>query len=496
MDNFKYKFKKILKTSLVMLLIIPICLIFTACDNKLSAYDIAVKNGFNGTEIEWLNSLKSKSNYEIAVENGFEGTEAEWLASLKGKSAYELAVENGFKGTEAEWLASLQGQNGENGKNSERVDTYELYETAKTKGEIPSENYTYLDFLKDYFSTTSDYTSATANKNLMSVVSVYSYTSSTALSSSNAGSGVIYSLDDHGNAYIITNYHVAYQNSSNMYPFYKLYLYSQDNPIPAKFVGASRKYDLAVLKVESNELLLSSNAQAVTMRDYDPLLSENIYAIGDTSKSGITLTKGNISVESETIKMTIGGVSAYYREVRHDAYIFHGNSGGGLFDTNGYLIGITNGGVENTLINYAIPISNVKPLVENIIENYEKDGSTKATIYLTGIENNMIAESTLTIYDSDTGRVVTKEVVCIDAIEQGSLFELDGKLQVRDKIISITYNGTLYENIKTYTLKTLLLSSRAGDVITISAERRNEDETVTPINSTITLTEIFADKLA
>lgn len=52
-----------------------------------------------------------ESAYEIAVRNGFTGTEQEWLESLKekGKSAYEIAVENGFKGTEQEWLESLRG---------------------------------------------------------------------------------------------------------------------------------------------------------------------------------------------------------------------------------------------------------------------------------------------------------------------------------------------------------------------------------------------------
>lgn len=52
------------------------------------------------------------SAYEIALKNGFEGTEEEWLASLigsNGLSAYEIAVKHGFKGTEKEWLESLQG---------------------------------------------------------------------------------------------------------------------------------------------------------------------------------------------------------------------------------------------------------------------------------------------------------------------------------------------------------------------------------------------------
>ena len=55
------------------------------------------------------------SAYEVAVENGFEGTEEEWLLSLQGKSAYEIAVELGYEGTEEQWIASLKGEDGEPG---------------------------------------------------------------------------------------------------------------------------------------------------------------------------------------------------------------------------------------------------------------------------------------------------------------------------------------------------------------------------------------------
>jgi len=64
------------------------------------------------------------SVYEIAVENGFEGTEEEWLEGLvgptgatgpDGKSAYEIAVENGYEGTEEEWLEGLIGPTGPGG---------------------------------------------------------------------------------------------------------------------------------------------------------------------------------------------------------------------------------------------------------------------------------------------------------------------------------------------------------------------------------------------
>ena len=73
-----------------------------------------------------LKELHGYSAYEIAVIHGFEGTEEEWLESLKGEdgqqgiqgipgddgkdglSAYEVAVKYGFEGTEKEWLESLK----------------------------------------------------------------------------------------------------------------------------------------------------------------------------------------------------------------------------------------------------------------------------------------------------------------------------------------------------------------------------------------------------
>ena len=83
---------------------------------------------------KWLSidSLQGQSAYDVAVEQGFKGTEQEWLASLIGSegpagpqgepgpagpmgqdgkpglSAYEVAVKNGFSGTEEEWLESLK----------------------------------------------------------------------------------------------------------------------------------------------------------------------------------------------------------------------------------------------------------------------------------------------------------------------------------------------------------------------------------------------------
>lgn len=110
-----------------------------------SAYEVAVANGFVGTQTQWLASLHGVdgtngtagtdgvdglSAYEVAQQSGFVGTQAEWLASLKGSngtdgvdgsqgnpgsSAYEVAVANGFVGTESAWLLSLKGVKGDKG---------------------------------------------------------------------------------------------------------------------------------------------------------------------------------------------------------------------------------------------------------------------------------------------------------------------------------------------------------------------------------------------
>jgi len=87
-----------------------------------SAFEVAVDNGFDGDEEEWLESLNGtdgvngKSAYELAVDAGFEGTQQQWLDSVvNGASAYGVAVENGFEGTEAEWLTSLKGDKGDQG---------------------------------------------------------------------------------------------------------------------------------------------------------------------------------------------------------------------------------------------------------------------------------------------------------------------------------------------------------------------------------------------
>ena len=107
----------------------------------LSAYEIAVKHGYQGTEEEWIKSLtpkggaggggNGKSAYELAVQEGYQGTLQEWLKSLVGKDgadAYEVAKKAGYTGSREEWLKTLIGATG--------LSAYELAKAGGYEGSL------------------------------------------------------------------------------------------------------------------------------------------------------------------------------------------------------------------------------------------------------------------------------------------------------------------------------------------------------------------------
>lgn len=76
------------------------------------------------------------SAYEVAVKNGFSGTEADWLKCLKGEdgasglSAYEIAVRGGFSGTIEQWLESLNGKDGKDA-DEQQIEIFKRYVVAR-----------------------------------------------------------------------------------------------------------------------------------------------------------------------------------------------------------------------------------------------------------------------------------------------------------------------------------------------------------------------------
>lgn len=81
-----------------------------------SAYQIAVEQGYQGSESDWLSSLKGDKGNTGAKENpGQDGAD--------GKSAYAIAVEHGYEDSEEKWLLSLKGEKGDTGERGEKGNT-------------------------------------------------------------------------------------------------------------------------------------------------------------------------------------------------------------------------------------------------------------------------------------------------------------------------------------------------------------------------------------
>lgn len=110
--------------------------------------DISEASNIRGSDGGGGEGSKGDSAYEVAVENGFVGTEEEWLDSLvgsdgnDGKSAYQIALDEGFEGTEEEWLESLKGEDGASGS----VNAVVTEETSASGGvvSLPLSNASWL----------------------------------------------------------------------------------------------------------------------------------------------------------------------------------------------------------------------------------------------------------------------------------------------------------------------------------------------------------------
>ena len=341
--------------------------------------------------------------------------------------------DQGIQGIQGE-----KGDKGDNGKDAEQVSIYELYLSAKASGEFDG---TYLEFIETYIGVIYDNNAVVANKAAASTVCIDAYNGVKPARPS-TGSGVIFSLDDDGNAFIVTNYHVTYYSNSlshNAYKNYDIYLYGEisNNVIHASYVGGSQTYDIAVLYVSNSEILKNSNAQSVSLSTGKTILGSSVIASGNANGYGLAITKGIISKDTEPVYMTIAGTRSLYRVLRHDAYITNGSSGGGLFDMKGNLVGITNGGdSSNSLINYAIPADIVFAVTTNIIKNCGySDSNFSPKLCNLGITYESFDVSTK--YDDKNGIISVTSKISISNL--GSVTNENLKtLAVGDELVSIT----------------------------------------------------------
>ena len=325
-----------------------------------------------------------------------------------------------------------------------------------------------------------------AAKALMSSVSIQTTTAS--------GSGVIIKLsEDKSEAYILTNYHVVYDSSTRqvsknikVYLYgMESYLYSSNTPnyaMSATYVGGTMKYDLAVLKITASNVLLNSNARACEFADSNKVtVLEAAIAIGNAAGDGISATMGKVNVESENIEILAvdDRTPLSLRVMRTDAAVNSGNSGGGLFNSKGELIGIVNAKSASSTtdnIGFAIPSNVAKYIAENII--YYCDGTSYEHAYKCMLGITVRVKELYTEYDEEAGILYRKEKVAVDTIREKSAAAY-GILNAGDVINSITIDGTTYEVTRTFHVIDAMLNARVSSVVVVNVTRGTQKTDIT-----------------
>ena len=261
---------------------------------------------------------------------------------------------------------------------------------------------------------------------------------------SGAGSGVILTTD----GYIVTNYHVvegAQQITVTLH---------DDSTYTATVVGSDQQSDIALLKIDATGLTpaVLGNSDSVQVGEVVIAVGNPMGTLGGTVTDGIvSALNRDISVEGN--EMTL---------MQTSAAISPGNSGGGLFNTNGELIGIVNAKYSDEDaegLGFAIPVNAMKTVVQDLLENG----------YVTG--RPALGITVITVGDVQTAMQygVSSLGVYVNSVDEGSGAEAAG-MKAGDRIVSI---GTqLVESTDDVT--NALKSYNVGDVVEVQVDRGRE----------------------
>lgn len=257
-----------------------------------------------------------------------------------------------------------------------------------------------------------------------------------------AGSGVIISED----GYIVTNNHVIDGATA-------IKIRTCDgSEYEAQLVGTDAQTDIAVLKVDA------TGFHAAEFGDSDTaVVGETAIAIGNPLGTlGGTVTTGivsaldrEIAIDNETMHL-----------MQFSAAVNPGNSGGGLFDINGNLIGIVNAkssgsGIEG--LGFAIPVNAAQAVIESLQENGYVTGRPELGIKVLEINE----ARTASYYNVSEYGVYVAETA-------------DNGLELGDRIISIDEDP-----IESYTdIQAVLQNHSAGDVLTIEVDREGTNKKI------------------
>jgi len=174
-----------------------------------------------------------------------------------------------------------------------------------------------------------------------------------------SGSGVIISKD----GYIMTNNHVIAMASDKGIKV----ILSDKREFTAKLIGTDPNTDIAVIKIEADNLAVSSIGNSD-----DVHVGQWVLAIGNPLGLNNTVTAGIVSALGRNINID-GNSYAINNFIQTDAVINPGNSGGALVDINGLVIGI-NAAIKTTTgyyqgYGFAIPMNIAKNVASELIKN-------------------------------------------------------------------------------------------------------------------------------
>ena len=170
------------------------------------------------------------------------------------------------------------------------------------------------------------------------------------------GSGVIISTD----GFIITNNHVVEEADELKV------LLNDDREFTAKVIGTDPKTDVAVIKIDVENLPAATIADSAKLR-----VGDIVFAIGNPLGVGQTVTMGIVSATGRRVGI-LDEVAGYEDFIQTDAAINQGNSGGALIDARGRLVGINSAIISNSQgnigIGFAIPINLASSIMHSLIE--------------------------------------------------------------------------------------------------------------------------------
>ena len=265
--------------------------------------------------------------------------------------------------------------------------------------------------------------------------------------SASSGSGFIITKD----GYVVTNHHVVSKASS-----IKVTLYNGET-YDATLIGSDSDYDVAVLKINAEDL------QPVTLgNSADVNVGDSVLAIGNPlGELTFSMSQGIVSSCNRAINVD----GTPFNMIQVDCSINPGNSGGPLMNLYGEVVGIVSAKYSTYStttvegLGFAIPISDVKAIITDIIENGQVTGKAYLAIKAGTMTEQMAAQYNIGI----------SEGVFVYSTESGGAGERAG-LQLGDVITKV--NDTAITSMTD--LSAAKKNYKAGDTVTLTVYRNGE----------------------